>query len=109
LPTGAPTLDDVLALGTDQILRRRFATVVAEKGLALTPLAARKLIVQGHFAIGERKMTRPGYLLPAESDNAIGYATSSPLLDEAHPVRVALREKLSSPPREPSGPPGEGG
>jgi small subunit ribosomal protein S4 len=109
LPPGAPTLDDVLALGTDEILRRRFATVVADKGLALTPLAARKLIVQGHFAIGERKMTRPGYLLPAEADNAIAYASSSPLLDEAHPIRVALREKLSAPPREPSsGPSGEG-
>ncbi|MCI4341229.1 MAG: 30S ribosomal protein S4 [Thermoplasmata archaeon] len=108
LPAGAPTLDDVLAMGTDEVLRRRFATVVAEKGLASTPLAARKLIIQGHLAIAGRRMTRPGYLLPSEAESAIAYAPTSPLLDELHPLRVALREKLSAPPREvPSGPPAE--
>jgi small subunit ribosomal protein S4 len=108
LPPGSPTLDDVLALGTDEVLRRRFATVVAEKGLAPTPLAARKLIVQGHLAIGGRKMTRPGYLLPSGAEGSVAYSSTSPLTDEAHPFRVALRERASAPPREPEPPMEEG-
>lgn len=104
LPPGSPTLDDVLALTTDGVLRRRFATVVAEKGLAPTPLSARKLIVQGHLAIDGRKMTRPGYLLPSAAEASVAYAGTSPLNDEAHPFRVALRERASAPPREPAEP-----
>lgn len=105
LPVGAPTLDDVLALTADSVLHRRFATIVAEKGLAPTPLSARKLIVQGHFAIGNRRVTRPGYLVPATEAAQIGYAPTSPLAGEEHPVRVLLREKAIAGEREPPMPP----
>lgn len=100
LPVGAPTLDDVLALTADSVLRRRFATLVADKRLAPTALAARKLIVQGHFAIGERRVTRPGYLVPATEESRIAYAPTSPLAGEEHPLRVLLRERSLSGPRE---------
>jgi small subunit ribosomal protein S4 len=103
LSVGAPTLDDVLALTADSMLRRRFATIVADKGLAPTPLAARKLIVQGHFAIGDRRVTRPGYLVLASEEARIGYAPTSPLAGEEHSFRVLLRERALAGPRE--GPP----
>lgn len=95
LSPGSPTLDDVLALGIDNVLMRRFEWLAFSRGYAPTPKGARKLIVHGHFAIGERKMTRPGYLVPAAEEGRIAYSTRSPLNDEEHPIRVAIRAKTS--------------
>ncbi|HEV2428292.1 MAG TPA: 30S ribosomal protein S4 [Thermoplasmata archaeon] len=100
LPPGSPTLDDVLALGIEDILSRRFEWVVVRRGLAPSPLGARQLIVHGHLSIGEGRMTRPGYLLPAADEARISYSGRSPLNDDAHPIRVALREKLEARPAE---------
>ncbi|HTT26384.1 MAG TPA: 30S ribosomal protein S4, partial [Thermoplasmata archaeon] len=68
LPAGTPTLDDVLTLGPEDVLARRFEWVVVRRGLAPTPFGARQLIVHGHLVIGERRMTRPGYLVPAADE-----------------------------------------
>jgi small subunit ribosomal protein S4 len=95
-PTGTPTLDDVLALTIEDVLSRRFEWIVVRKGLAATPKGARQLIVHGHIAIGERRMTRPGYLVPAIDEVRIAYATTSPLVMDDHPTRIALREKLEA-------------
>ncbi|HEV2165852.1 MAG TPA: 30S ribosomal protein S4 [Thermoplasmata archaeon] len=109
LSPGSPTLDDVLALGIDDVLMRRFEWLAFSRGYAPTPLGARKLIVHGHFAIGERKMTRPGYLVPASEEGRIAYSARSPLNDEDHPVRAAIRAKSApgSAPAAPT-PPAEG-
>ncbi|MCI4368087.1 MAG: 30S ribosomal protein S4 [Thermoplasmata archaeon] len=96
LPTGSPTLDDVLALTTDDLLIRRFEWVAFTKGLAPTAWGARQMIVHGHLSIGEHKVTRPGYLVPAADEPMINYAPTSPLLSDDHPIRVALREKMTS-------------
>jgi len=93
-PTGTPTLDDVLALTIEDVLGRRFEWIVVRKGLAATPKGGRQLIVHGHIAIGERRMTRPGYLVPAIDEVRIAYSTTSPLVMDDHPTRIALREKL---------------
>jgi len=93
LPVGAPSLDDVLALTTEELLKRRFEWVVFNKGFAATAWGARQLIVHGHFSIGDHKVTRPGYLVLATEEAQIAYAPKSPLNDEAHPIRVALRDK----------------
>lgn len=104
LPVGSPTIDDVLALGVDDILTRRFEWVAFTKGYAPTAWGARQLIVHGHFSIGDHKMTRPGYLVPAAEEAQIGYSPRSPLNNEEHPIRVALREK-SNASGAPSAPP----
>ena len=39
--------------------------MVFKKGMALSPLHARQLIVHGHVAIGERAITIPGYEVEA--------------------------------------------
>jgi len=111
LQVGTPTLDDVLALTTEDILRRRFETIVFGHGLAPTPNSARKWIVQGHFAMGDHRVTRPGYLVRLDEEAQIAYAGTSPLASDDHPVRVALRERLAAkaaPPEAPPVPP-EGG
>jgi small subunit ribosomal protein S4 len=105
LAVGTPTLDDVLALTTEDILRRRFETVVVGHGLAPTPGSARKWIVHGHFSLGGHRVTRPGYLVRLDEEPQIHYAATSPLADDDHPMRVALRERQSARSAAPEAPP----
>ena len=81
------TLDDVLALETESILSRRLQTLTYLKGLANTPTQARQLISHGHVAIGERRVTVPGYMVTKEEEGEIGYTSDSPLNDLTHPAR----------------------
>ena len=55
------TLDDILSLTVEDLLSRRLQTMVYRKGMALSPLHARQLIVHGHVTIGGRVITIPGY------------------------------------------------
>jgi small subunit ribosomal protein S4 len=105
LPVGNPTIDDVLALTTEDLLRRRFEWVVFHHNLAPTPLGARQWIVHGHFAIGDHRVTRPGYLVPSADEALITYSPTSPLADDDHTVRAALRERLSARPAPEPAPP----
>ena len=81
------TLDAVLSLTVEDILRRRLQTIVYLKGLARTPRQARQFIVHGHIAIGDRRVTIPGYLVRKEEEDLIDYYDYSPLADEMHPMR----------------------
>jgi len=96
LPVGTPTVDDVLALGVEELLRRRLEWIVASKGLAATPNGARQLIVHGHITVGDHRVTRPGYLVAAAEEVQVGYSEGSPLLSEEHAVRVAIRDRQQS-------------
>ncbi len=86
------TLDAVLSLTVDDILSRRLQTIVYLKGLARTPKQARQFIVHGHIAIGERKVTIPGYLVRKEEEDLIEYHPHSPLANELHPMRPQVIE-----------------
>jgi len=113
LGVGTPTLDDVLALSTEDLLKRRLESVVHAKGLAPTPMGARKWIVQGHFSIGDHRVTRPGFLVPPADEPRLGYSPMSPLTNDDHAMRVVLRAKLEgrappAPPPEPAAPAPEG-
>ncbi|HDH91688.1 MAG TPA: 30S ribosomal protein S4 [Candidatus Aenigmarchaeota archaeon] len=65
------SLDDVLSLTVEDILKRRLQTVVYQKGLARTPKHARQLIVHGHVFIEGRRVTFPSYLVPKEEEDKI--------------------------------------
>jgi small subunit ribosomal protein S4 len=86
------TLDAVLSLTVEDILRRRLQTIVYLKGLARTPKQARQFIVHGHIAIGERKITIPGYLVRKEEEELVNYYKYSPLANELHPMRPQVIE-----------------
>jgi small subunit ribosomal protein S4 len=110
LPIGSPTLDDVLALALENVLGRRLEWIAFTRGHAPTPRSARQLIVHGHFIIGDHKVTRPGYLVPAVEEALLAYAPRSPLQSDEHPIRVALREKSAAGPGPAVPPPAsEGG
>ena len=96
LPVGTPTIDDVLALTTEELLQRRLEWIVYHRGLAPTPKGARQIIVHGHISIGEHRVTRPGYLVGAREETMISYCPTSPIASDEHPVRVALRERAAA-------------
>ncbi len=86
------TLDAVLSLSVEDILRRRLQTIVYLKGLARTPKQARQFIVHGHIAINGRRVTVPGYLVRMDEEDGIDYYEHSPLADELHPMRPQVVE-----------------
>jgi small subunit ribosomal protein S4 len=102
------TLDDVLTLNTESILSRRLQTLTYLKGLANTPDQSRQLISHGHIAIGDRRVTVPGYIVTKDEEGEIGYTTDSPLNDTMHPARPKAdfksipfkREEKPSEPKE---------
>ena len=101
------TLDDVLALNTESILSRRLQTLTYLKGLANTPFQSRQLISHGHIAIGDRRVTVPGYLVTKDEESEIGYTTDSPLNDTMHPARpkadfTSIPFKREETPKEPT-------
>jgi len=94
LEEGNATLDAILSLTVEDILRRRLQTIVYLKGLARTPKQARQFIVHGHIAINGRRVTIPGYLVRREEEEGIEYYEHSPLADELHPMRPQVVEKV---------------
>ena len=65
------TLDDILSLTVEDMLARRLQSMVFKKGMALSALHARQLIVHGHVAIGDRIITVPGYEVGGTAEGII--------------------------------------
>ncbi len=64
-------LDDILNLTVEDVLGRRLQTMVFKKGMAVSPLHSRQLIVHGHVDIGSRTITIPGYSVSREEEGEI--------------------------------------
>jgi len=64
-------LDDILSLTVEDVLARRLQTVVFKKGMALSPLHSRQLIVHGHVMVGGRRITIPGYGVSRNEEETI--------------------------------------
>ena len=82
-------LDDILALDTIHILDRRLQTQVYRQGFTNTLKQARQFITHGHISVDGKKITIPSYMVSKNEELKIGYYSSSPLLNEAHPSRPA--------------------
>jgi len=72
-PDSDSGLEDVLALGTEDVLERRLQTKVHKKKLSNSLKHARQLIVHGHIAINDRRVTIPSYMVSLEEERGIGY------------------------------------
>jgi small subunit ribosomal protein S4 len=83
-------LDDVLDLTIEDVLERRFETIVFRKGLAKTMQQSRQLIGHGHMTIGNRRVTTPGYIVPKTEESQISYTPKSSLANPAHPLRQTI-------------------
>jgi len=67
----AASLDDILSLTVEDVLSRRLQTMVFKKGMALSPLHSRQLIVHGHITVGDRVITIPGYDVGSQEEGAV--------------------------------------
>ena len=65
------TLDDVLNLQVNDLLSRRFQTMVQRKLFFKTPYQARQAIVHGHVMIGDSVITIPSYTVKTEEEDKI--------------------------------------
>lgn len=97
LPIEGASLDDVLALDVEAVLSRRLQTLAFVKGLAFTPTQARQFIVHGHVAIGDRRVTVPGYLVKRTEEFVIAYDPRSPISHDLHPARPGAQPAEATP------------
>ncbi|HYA56250.1 MAG TPA: 30S ribosomal protein S4 [Nitrososphaerales archaeon] len=72
------TLDDILSLTVEDMLARRLQSMVFKKGMALSALHARQLIVHGHVAVGNRIITVPGYEVGGADEGMIALSGGVP-------------------------------
>jgi len=84
-------LDDVLDLTIENLLERRFQSLVFQKGLAKSMHQARQFIVHGHIAIEGKRVSSPGYLVLRDEEARIAYAPASRLSNPNHPIRESVR------------------
>jgi small subunit ribosomal protein S4 len=81
------TLDDILSLTVEDMLARRLQSMVFKKGMAVSPLHARQLIVHGHVAVGDRVITVPGYEVGGADEAGIRLVAGG-ALKETTPAQV---------------------
>lgn len=86
-------LDDVLGLGTKEVLERRLQTLVVRKGLANTSKQARQFITHGHIGVNGKRVSTPGYLVPKQDENQIAYY-GKPMVLVAPTPKADLKKKF---------------
>lgn len=69
----ACTLDDVLTLNVRDILSRRLQSIVFKKRFGFTTRQARQLVVHGHVAVNDRKVSSPSYLVKFSEENFVDW------------------------------------
>lgn len=65
------SLEDVLALDVEDVLKRRLQTLVYRQGHARTLKEARQMIAHGHILIGDEKVDVPSYLVEQDEEKLI--------------------------------------
>ena len=80
-------LDAVLGLDVRDILNRRLQTVVLNKGLARSVKQSRQFITHEHIIVGDKKITKPSYMVEMVEENQLNFEDTSSLANEEHPER----------------------
>ncbi len=95
----AASLDDILSLTVEDVLARRLQSMVFKKGMALSPLHSRQLIVHGHVTVGDRIITVPGYDVGGQEEATVKLIRGAPPKDtpEAAPVQEAQEQPAEEP------------
>jgi len=89
-------VDDILTLGTEDILNRRLQAQVYYKGLASTMKQARQLVTHGQICIGDQKVTIPSYPVSRDEEESIRYHPSSSLNNPEHQIRKMIEGRRES-------------
>jgi small subunit ribosomal protein S4 len=91
------TLDDILSLGTEDILNRRLQAQVYYKGLAISMKQARQFVTHGKIVIGNQKVTIPSYPLSRDDEENLTWHPSCPWVNNSeHPIRQAIDGRAST-------------
>ena len=90
------SLDDILSMTVEDILDRRLQAVTYRLGLASSHAQARQLVAHGHIAIGDQKVTIPGYIVRVDEEDNISYYQTSTLSDSDNPQRREIEEIRST-------------
>ncbi|MAJ02262.1 MAG: 30S ribosomal protein S4 [Euryarchaeota archaeon] len=90
------SLDDILSLGTEDILSRRLQAQVYYKGLACSMKQARQLVTHGQICIGDQKVTIPSYPVTRDEEGELRYHSSSALNNPEHTIRKAIEGRKES-------------
>ena len=96
-------IEDVLSLKVQAQLERRLQTLVYRKGLARSPKQARQLVTHGHIAIGDRRVSIPGYRVNRIEETQIAYYGTSPFVADSHAEKVRIAKPASNPKPAPGG------
>ncbi|MCP8304671.1 MAG: 30S ribosomal protein S4 [archaeon] len=72
------SVDDVLVLTIENLLERRLQTIVWRKGITVSPYQARQMINHKHIMVGDRIVTRPGYMVKRDEEEGVRLSESSP-------------------------------
>jgi len=96
------TLDDILSLTVEDMLTRRLQSMVFKKGMALSPLHARQLIVHGHVAVGDRIITVPGYEVGGVDEAGIKLIGGGLPSEEASAPEAPRQETEQAPAEQPT-------
>jgi small subunit ribosomal protein S4 len=96
-------IEDVLALKVQTQLERRLQTIVYRKGLARSPKQARQLVTHGHIAIGNRRVSIPGYRVNRIEETQVAYYGTSPFVSDSHSEKVRIAKPASNPKPAPGG------
>jgi small subunit ribosomal protein S4 len=65
------TIDDILSLTVEDILKRRLQTIVYEQKLAKSIYHARQLIAHRKVIVGKNIIASPSYLVRKDEENQI--------------------------------------
>jgi small subunit ribosomal protein S4 len=96
-------IEDVLSLKIQTQLERRLQTLVYRKGLARSPKQARQMVTHGHIAIGNRRVSIPGYRVNRVEETQIAYYGTSPFVSDSHSEKVRIAKPASNPKPAPGG------
>ena len=96
----AATLDDILSLTVEDMLARRLQSMVFKKGMALSPLHSRQLIVHGHVMVGDRVITVPGYEVGGAEEGTVKLIGGQP--SKEAPVAEPTQQAQEAPAQEPA-------
>lgn len=73
LITPNASLDNILALGIENILERRLQSLVFRKGLAHSVKQSRQFIIHGHIAVDGKRIRWPSMIVPLSDETKISF------------------------------------
>jgi len=85
-------LEDVLNFTLKDLMERRLQTVLVRKRLAGSMIQARQFIIHEHISIGDKKITRPSYMVDVAEEALVRYADDSPFINMSHPEIKMIKE-----------------